>query len=47
MAYSKAKFKSSGVKASPSFKQFWIGKLIGQVFTYTDFTAKQNKLRGP
>jgi hypothetical protein len=27
MAYSKAKLKSSGDKASPSFRTFWIGKL--------------------
>jgi hypothetical protein len=27
MAYSKAKLKSSGDKASPCFRPFWIGKL--------------------
>jgi hypothetical protein len=27
MAYCKAKLKSSGDKASPSFRPFWIGKL--------------------
>jgi hypothetical protein len=27
MAYSKAKLKSSGNKASPYFRPFWIGKL--------------------
>jgi hypothetical protein len=27
MAYPKAKFKSSGDKASPCFRPFWIGKL--------------------
>jgi hypothetical protein len=27
MAYAKAKLKSCGDKASPSFKPFWIGKL--------------------
>jgi hypothetical protein len=27
MAYSKAKLKSSGDRASPCFRPFWIGKL--------------------
>jgi hypothetical protein len=30
MEYSKAKLKSSGDKASRSFKPFWIGKLSGK-----------------
>jgi hypothetical protein len=30
MAYSRAKLKSSGDKASPCFRPFWIGKLSDQ-----------------
>jgi hypothetical protein len=35
MAYSIAKLKSSGDRASPCFK----GKLVGQIFAYTDSTV--------
>jgi hypothetical protein len=31
MAYSKAKLKSSGDKASPCFRPFWIGKLVAKI----------------
>jgi hypothetical protein len=34
MAYSKAKLKSSGDKASPCFRLFWIGKLSENVYLY-------------
>jgi hypothetical protein len=36
MAYSKPELKSTGNKASPHFRQFWIGNK--QMFTCTDFT---------
>jgi hypothetical protein len=38
MAYSKANLKSSGSKASPSFRSFWDMKIITQIFSYADFT---------
>jgi hypothetical protein len=38
MAYSKAKFKSSGDKASPFFQAILISKL-GQIFAYTNSTV--------
>jgi hypothetical protein len=45
MAYSKAKLKSSGDKASPCFKPFWTGKLsdkclpIGKNYNFVCFTV--------
>jgi hypothetical protein len=34
MTHSKEKLKSSGDKASPSFRPFWIGKLPEDVYLY-------------
>jgi hypothetical protein len=34
MAYSKAKLKRNGVKASPSFRLFWVGKLSDRFYLY-------------
>jgi hypothetical protein len=37
MAYSKAKLKSNGGRASPCFQPILNRKFIRQKFTYTDF----------
>jgi hypothetical protein len=39
MEYSKVKLKSSGDKASPCYKPYWIGKLSDKMFTCMDFTV--------
>jgi hypothetical protein len=54
MAYSKAKLKSSGDKASPCFRPFWIGKLSDRCFNIfhtiisinSDYFPKQLKKAG-
>jgi hypothetical protein len=38
MAYSKAKLKSSGNKASPCFRPFWIGKLSDKCLPIQTFS---------
>jgi hypothetical protein len=43
MPYCKAKLKSSGVRASPCFRPFWIGKLSGKCLLVCDET-KSNQL---
>jgi hypothetical protein len=42
MAYAKVKLKSSGDKASPYFRPFWIGKLSDKtlpIWTSVDWTG--------
>jgi hypothetical protein len=51
MAYSNAKLKSSGVRASPCFRPFWIGKLSDkclpiQTLPYVSFKHNLINLTG-
>jgi len=41
MAYSKAKLKSNGDRASPCFKPFLIGKHLRQILTSNNKTDKE------
>jgi hypothetical protein len=48
MAYSKAKLKSSGIKASPSLRPFWIRKLSDKylpIQTFLECHTSTHKLR--
>jgi hypothetical protein len=40
MAYPKEKLKSSGDKAAPCFRPFWIEELSDKYVTYTDFVIR-------
>jgi hypothetical protein len=46
MAYSRAKLKSNGDKASPCFRPFWIGKLLS-VSTEDNILASKNRPEEP
>jgi hypothetical protein len=45
MAYSKEEKKSSGDRASPCFRPFWIGKLSDILISLTSFMGTPNPIR--